>query len=50
METYILDFERPIVELEKKIQEMKDLSLNGEMKLNDEIARLEERVRKQRAD
>ncbi len=50
METYILDFERPIVELENKIQEMKDLSLNGEMKLTDEIVRLEEKARKLRVD
>ena len=50
METYILDFERPIVELENKIQEMKDLSLNGEMKLTDEIVRLEEKARKLRSD
>lgn len=50
MDTFILDFERPIIELEKKIQEMKDLSLDGEMELTDEIARLEEKARKLRGD
>lgn len=50
MDTYILDFERPIIELENKIQEMKDLSLNDELKLHAEIARLEKKVAKLRRD
>lgn len=50
METFVLDFEKPIIELENKIQEMKDLSLNGEMELKEEIARLEEKARKLRTD
>ncbi|MEE4310504.1 MAG: acetyl-CoA carboxylase carboxyltransferase subunit alpha [candidate division KSB1 bacterium] len=50
MEKITLDFEKPIVELEKKIKEMKDLSLNGEMKLNDDIKRLEDKAIKLRKD
>jgi len=50
MEKITLDFEKPIVELEKKIREMKDLSLNGEMKLNDDIKRLEDKAKKLRKD
>ncbi|MBN2012916.1 acetyl-CoA carboxylase carboxyltransferase subunit alpha [candidate division KSB1 bacterium] len=50
METFVLDFERPIVELERKIQEMKDLSINGDMELSDEISRLKEKARKLRVD
>ncbi len=50
MEPFVLEFERPIVELEKKIQEMKDLSLNGDIKLDEEIKRLEEKARKLRTE
>ncbi len=46
MEKYFLEFERPLVELEKKIQEMKDYSLNEDIDLSDEIAKLEERAKK----
>lgn len=50
MDPYILDFEKPIAELEKKIQEMKDLSFDGQIGSDEEIARLEEKVRRVRAD
>jgi acetyl-CoA carboxylase carboxyl transferase subunit alpha len=46
MERYTLEFERPIVELEKKIQDMKDLSLTDDLTDNEEIARLEEKAQK----
>jgi len=46
MEKYFLEFERPLVELEKKIQEMKDYSLNEDIDLSEEIAKLEERAKK----
>ena len=46
MEKFILDFERPIVELEKKIQEMRDYSLNEDVNLNSEIIKLEEKAKK----
>ncbi|MBN1155839.1 acetyl-CoA carboxylase carboxyltransferase subunit alpha [candidate division KSB1 bacterium] len=50
MDTYILDFERPIIELEKKIQEMKDLSIHDDLRLQDDIARLEQKAEKLRKD
>ncbi len=50
METYTLDFEKPILELESKIQALKDVSLNDEMEISDEIARLEEKAKKLRGD
>ncbi|NOZ61112.1 MAG: acetyl-CoA carboxylase carboxyltransferase subunit alpha [Calditrichaeota bacterium] len=46
MEKYTLEFERPILELEKKIQEMKDYSLNADVDLSDEILKLEEKARR----
>lgn len=49
-EPFTLDFEKPIVELEKKISEMKLLSGIGRLELDDEIARLEKKANKLRAD
>jgi len=46
MGKYILDFERPLIELENKIQEMKDYSLNEDVDLQEEIAKLEEKAKK----
>lgn len=43
MSAKVLDFERPIVELETKIRELKTLS-GGSPEMADEIARLEERA------
>lgn len=46
MEKFFLDFERPLIELEKKIQEMKDYALNEDVGLSEEIAKLEEKAQK----
>ncbi|HDP97821.1 MAG TPA: acetyl-CoA carboxylase carboxyltransferase subunit alpha [bacterium] len=46
MEKFVLDFERPLIELEKKIQEMKDYSLNEDVDLTEEIAKLQEKAAK----
>ncbi|OQX94998.1 acetyl-CoA carboxylase carboxyl transferase subunit alpha [candidate division KSB1 bacterium 4572_119] len=46
MEKHFLDFERPLVELEKKIQDMKDYSLNEDVDLRDEVTKLEEKAKK----
>jgi acetyl-CoA carboxylase carboxyl transferase subunit alpha len=46
MERYALDFERPLVELEKKIQDMRSYSLNGDPEVNEEIAKLEEKAQR----
>jgi len=46
IERYALDFERPLVELEKKIQDMRSYSLNDDPAVNEEIAKLEEKAQK----
>ena len=40
----VLDFEKPIVELEKKITELKNLSTTGELDLESEVRKLEARL------
>jgi acetyl-CoA carboxylase carboxyl transferase subunit alpha len=40
----VLDFEKPIVELEKKITELKSLSSNGNLNLESEVKKLETRL------
>jgi acetyl-CoA carboxylase carboxyl transferase subunit alpha len=44
MPGYTLDFERPILELEAKIQELKQVSESGQVDFSVEIARLEKKV------
>src|SRR5260370_20759086 len=44
--SYALDFERPLLELEKKIQELKKLSANGSADLSSEISKLEKKARR----
>jgi acetyl-CoA carboxylase carboxyl transferase subunit alpha len=46
MERYVLDFERPLIELEKKIQDMKSYSLSEDLEVSEEIAKLEEKAEK----
>lgn len=43
---YALDFERPLLELEKKIDELKTLSSSGSTDLSSEIAKLEKKAKK----
>lgn len=50
MSDYVLDFEKPIAELEKKIREMKDYSANENVEISDEIRRLEEKAAKLREE
>ncbi|MFQ6116051.1 MAG: acetyl-CoA carboxylase carboxyltransferase subunit alpha [bacterium] len=50
MNAIILDFERPIVELEKKIAEMKEYASDENIELSEEIARLEERAQRLRVE
>ena len=40
----VLDFEKPIMELEKKISELKNLSSSGELDLESEVKKLETRL------
>jgi acetyl-CoA carboxylase carboxyl transferase subunit alpha len=49
-ERIALDFEKPIIDLEKKIGEMKALSGSSKIELDDEIARLEKKAQKLRND
>ena len=42
----ILEFEKPIIHLREKINELKNISINGEIDLSDEIKTLEERLEK----
>ena len=46
MAEFILDFERPVIELEKKIAEMKAYAVEENVELADEIKRLEARLQK----
>ncbi|GAI76237.1 unnamed protein product, partial [marine sediment metagenome] len=41
---FVLDFERPIVELEKKIEELKMLADSEHLEVKDEIQRLEKKA------
>jgi acetyl-CoA carboxylase carboxyl transferase subunit alpha len=43
---YALDFERPLIELERKIDELKALSSTGSVDVSSEIARLEKKAKK----
>lgn len=40
----VLDFEKPIVELEKKITELRNLSTSGDLNLDSEVKKLESRL------
>ncbi|MBX5480348.1 MAG: acetyl-CoA carboxylase carboxyltransferase subunit alpha [Myxococcaceae bacterium] len=44
--TYALDFERPLIELERKIDELKALSQSGASDFTAEIARLEKKAKR----
>lgn len=50
LSTQFLEFERPIVELERKIEELKALSGSERVNFTDEIKRLETKVQKLRED
>jgi acetyl-CoA carboxylase carboxyl transferase subunit alpha len=43
---YALDFERPLIELEKKIDELKALSTSGSVDFTSEISKLEKKAKK----
>ena len=49
-EGIILDFERPIIELEKKISDMKDFSIGENIALDGEIASMEKKLEKLRKE
>src|SRR6056297_1464343 len=47
MNNKVLDFEKPIVKLEKKLNEMRDLAATSEVDLSGEIEKLEKKLEKQ---
>jgi len=47
MADIILEFEKPIVKLEKKIQEMREVSASSEVDLTQEIRKMEEKLKRQ---
>lgn len=47
---HYLDFERPIVELEKKISDMKDFSMGGNVELDSEISSMQGKLEKLRTE
>ena len=50
MTDYVLEFEKPIIELEKRIKGMKELSENESVELSEEIEHLEEKAAKLREE
>ena len=50
MAEYVFDFEKPIIELEKKIEEMKELCYVENVEMSEEIAHLEKKAQKLRQD
>ncbi|HEX9653186.1 MAG TPA: acetyl-CoA carboxylase carboxyltransferase subunit alpha [bacterium] len=50
MNEYVLEFEKPIAELERRIREMKEYSESSNVEISDEIAKLEQKAQKLRLD
>jgi acetyl-CoA carboxylase carboxyl transferase subunit alpha len=50
MTGFILEFEKPVAELEKKIKEMREYALAENVELTDEIEKLEEKARRLREE
>jgi len=50
MAKYVLEFERPIVEIQQKIAELKEFSVNENIEVQQEIERLESRAQKLKLD
>jgi acetyl-CoA carboxylase carboxyl transferase subunit alpha len=49
-QTSVLNFERPLIDLEQKIEDLKSLSGSGSVDVGDEIERLEKKARKLRTE
>jgi len=50
MANFVLDFEKPIVEIERRIAELREYSLSEDLELQEEVERLEAKARKLRLD
>ena len=46
MENSYLEFEQPVIELERRIEDLRSLSMDKEVNISEEINRLEEKLRK----
>ncbi|MGL4371040.1 MAG: acetyl-CoA carboxylase carboxyltransferase subunit alpha, partial [Alphaproteobacteria bacterium] len=44
--TIALDFEKPVLELERKLAELRHVAANGDLNIVDEIARLEHKTQR----
>ncbi len=50
MPSFVLDFEKPIAEIERRIEELRDYSLSEDIEIKDEIKRLENKAQRLRLD
>lgn len=50
MQKYVLEFEKPIVEIERRIAELREFSVNEDLEIHKEIERLEAKAQKLRVD
>jgi len=50
MPEYVLEFEKPIVEIERRIEELRQYSLNEDIEIQQEIERLEAKAKKLRLE
>lgn len=50
MQNHVLEFEKPIVEIEKRIRELRDFSINEDIEIHKEIERLEAKAQKLRSE
>lgn len=50
MPNVVLEFEKPVAELERRIAELRELADSDDLAMNEEITRLEERARQLRAE
>jgi acetyl-CoA carboxylase carboxyl transferase subunit alpha len=50
MNEYVLEFEKPIVELERRIREMKEYSETTNVEISEEISKLEQKAEKLRSE
>lgn len=50
MQKVVLDFEKPVVEIERRIAELREFSLNEDLEIHKEIERLEAKAQKLRRD
>ncbi|MBD3383635.1 acetyl-CoA carboxylase carboxyltransferase subunit alpha [candidate division KSB1 bacterium] len=50
MPTFVLDFEKPVAEIERRIEELRDYSLSEDIEIKDEIKRLENKAQRLRLD